>query len=110
MHMGDGDDPVGMLFAASMVRDEMPWFYEIILEMYRAIEAGDTQKAERQINRLHHLREMVMNGPFMEEFGSKDMHMFMMEFPHMIEHVAHRFLENKKETRQRKTLKVDAES
>ena len=51
-----------------------------------------------------------MHGPFMEEFGGKDMHMFMMEFPHIIEHMAHRYLENKTATRQRKKLKIDGEA
>jgi len=109
MHEG-GDDTIGMLLAASMVHDEMPWLYEIILEIYRAVESGDTQEAERQIKRLHRLREKLMRGPLMEEFGSKDMHMFMMEFPHMIEHMAHRCLENKKSTRQRKNPKIDGET
>jgi hypothetical protein len=110
MHMECGDDPIGMLLAASMVRDEMPWLYEIILETYRAIESGDAPEAERQIKRLHRLRETLMHGPFMEDFGGKDMHMFMMEFPHMIDHMAHRYLDNKKATRQRKNPKSDAET
>jgi len=111
MHMGgESDDPVGILFAASMVRDEMPWFYEIALETYRALNSGDTQEAERQMKRLRQLPEMLMRGPFMEEFGSKDMHMFMMEFPHMIDHMGHRYLEKKKATRQRKNPKTDSET
>ena len=112
MHMegGESEDPVGILLAASMVRDEMPWFYEIALETYRALNSGDTQEAERQVKRLHRLPDRLMQGPFMEEFGSKDMHMFMMEFPHMIEHMAHRCLENKKATRQRKNPKSDGET
>jgi hypothetical protein len=112
MHMGgcESDDPIGILFAASMVRDEMPWFYEIALETYRALNSGDTQETERQIKRLHWLREMVIHGPLMENFCSKDMHMFMMEYPHMIEHMAHRCLENKKSTRPRKNPKIDVET
>lgn len=111
MHLGgESDDPIGILFAASMVRDEMPWFYEIALETYRALNSGDTQEAERQLKRLRQFPEMLMHGPFMEEFGSKDMHMFMMEFPHMIDRMAHRYLEKKKATRQRKNPKTDSET
>lgn len=111
VHMGgESDDPVGILIAASMVRDEMPWFYEIALETYRALKSGNTQDAERQIKLLRRLPEMLMRGPFMEEFGSKDMHMFMMEMPHMIVHMAHRYLEKKKASRQRKTAKIENEA
>ncbi len=107
---GESEDPIGILLAASMVRDEMPWFYEIALEIYRALNSGDTQEAERQVKRLRQLPERLMGGPFMEEFGGKDTHMLMMEFPHMIEHMAHRCLENKKSPRQRKNPKIDGET
>jgi hypothetical protein len=111
MHMGgDAADPVGILLAASMARDELPWLYEIALELYRAIKSGDTQAAEREIKRLRHLPEMLMHGPFIEEFVSKELHMMLMELPHMIEHVARRQLEHKKETRQRKSQKPGGES
>jgi hypothetical protein len=108
MHMGgsDADDPIGILLAASMVRDDMPWFYEIALEAYRAINSGDVQAAERAIKRLRHLPEMLMRGPFMEEFGNKDMHMFMMEFPRMFEHVIRRCLDAKKPAPRPRSAKI----
>lgn len=107
MHMSsDPDDPIGILVAASVVRDEMPWFYEIALETYRAIKSGDAQAVEQEIRRLRHLPEMLMRGPFMEEFGSKDMHMFMMEFPRMFEHVIRRCMEAKKPTTRPRSAKT----
>jgi hypothetical protein len=109
MHMqGGSDDPIGILFAASMVRDDMPWFYEIALETYRALQSGDIQDCERHIKRLRQIPEMLMQGPFMEEFGDKENHMFMMEFPHMIDHMAHRYLKNKKGFRKHKDPKLDS--
>ncbi len=97
MHMGvESGDPIGIVLAASMVRDDMPWFYEIAQEGYHAIKAGDVEAAERQIKRLHRMSEFFMRGPFMEEFGSKDMHMFIMEFPRMFEHMLRRCIEPKK--------------
>jgi len=96
MHMvGNSEDPIGLLVAASIVRDEMPWFYEIALEAYRAIKSGDSESAEREIKRLRRIPEMLMHGPFMEEMGSKEMHMFMMEFPLMLDRMAHRYLEKR---------------
>jgi hypothetical protein len=95
MHMGvDSDDPIGLLVAASMVRDEMPWFYEVALEAYRAIKSGDSDSVEREIGRLRRLPDMLMRGPFMEEMG-KDMQMLVMELPRMFNHLTHRYLERK---------------
>ena len=110
MHMaGDPGDPIGILLAASMVRDDMPWFYEIAVEAYHAIKTGDVETAEKEIHRLRRMSEMFMHGPFMEEFGSKEMHMIMMEFPHMFEHMIRRCIENKKSASRRKVLKVPSE-
>lgn len=48
MHMsGEPDDPIGILLVASMVRDDMPWFYEIALEAYRAIKSGERLLIEK---------------------------------------------------------------
>jgi hypothetical protein len=113
MHMGGSDsgDPIAILLAASTVRDEMPWLYEMAREVYQAIKSGDGEAAERQANRLGHLFEMMMRGPFMEEFGgSKDAHVFMMEFPRLMERLVRHSLETKKSSIPRKRLKPDAGS
>jgi hypothetical protein len=102
---GDSGDPISIMLIASMVRDDMPWFYEIAQETYRALNAGEMETAKRQIKRLHQMRDLLMHGPFMEEYGGKNMEMFMMELPHMFEHLVRRCLEDKKpiKTLQRKT-------
>ena len=112
MHMdvGDTDDPIGILMVASMMRDEVPWFYEIAREAYEAIKSGDAEAAERQIKRLRRLSKMLMNGPFMEEMGNKDTHIFMMEFPRMFEHFVHRYIERAKARPRRKRLKLENNS
>jgi hypothetical protein len=109
-HMGvESGDPIGILLAASMVREDMPWFYEIALEAYHAIKAGDTESAEREVKRMNRVTEMIMHGPFMEEFGSKEAHMFIMEFPRMFEHMLHRCIETKKPAARRKGSKPSSE-
>lgn len=87
-------DPVAILMAASMVRDDMPWIYELAMEVYRAVKSEDSQAIEREIKRLHRFSDVMMRGPFMEEFGfgSKESHMFAMEFPRLLEHVLMRSL------------------
>ncbi|HEY3380931.1 MAG TPA: hypothetical protein VGK32_04140 [Vicinamibacterales bacterium] len=108
MHMsGEPGDPVSILMVASLVRDDMPWLYELAMEVYRAVKAGNVEAVEREMQRLRRFSEMMMRGPFMEEFGfgGKESHMFAMEFPQMLEHMLRRTLEMKKEHPRRKPHK-----
>jgi hypothetical protein len=115
MHMGgDSGDPMGILLAASMVREDMPWFYEIVVEAYHAIKAGDTEGAEKEIRRLSRLAEGLMHGPFMdgpfmEEFGGKEGRMVMMELPRIFEHMLRRCVEAKKPPARRRGSKGPVE-
>ena len=95
---GDPGDPVSILMAASIVRDDMPWLYELAMEVYRAAKTGNAESIEREIQRLRRFSELMMRGPFMEEFGirSKEYHMIAMEFPRMLEHTLRRTLEMEK--------------
>jgi len=110
MHMsGEPGDPIGILLVASMVRDDMPWFYEIAQEAYHDIKAGDTEAANREVRRLSHLSEIFMHGPFMEEFRNKEEHMLMIEFPRMFEHMIKRCIEAKKPSARRRGSKTPSE-
>jgi hypothetical protein len=98
MHMsGDPGDPVGILMAASMIRDEAPWLYELAMEAYRAVNSGDPKIIERELMRLSRLSEFPMHRGMMEEFGlgSRESHIFFMEFPRMLQHLLSRTLEEK---------------
>ncbi len=104
MHMsGEPGDPVAILMAASIVRDDLPWLYELAMEVYRAVKGGNADTIERELTRLRRFSEMMMHGPFMEEFGfgGKESHMFAMEFPRMLEHLLRRTLETRKAHRRK---------
>jgi len=114
MHMsGDPGDPVAILMAASVVRDDMPWLYELAMEVYRAVKAENNEAIEREMKRLRRFSRVMMHLPFMEEFGggSKESHMFAMEFPRVLEHILTRTLEMRKarSPRRRKSQKSHAE-
>ncbi len=99
MHMsGDPGDPVAILMAASLVRDDMPWLYELAMEVYRAVKEENSEAIEREMKRLRRFSEMMMHSPFMEEFGfgGKESHMFAVEFPRMLEHMLRRTLDMNK--------------
>lgn len=99
-------DPVVVLMAASLVRDDMPWLYELAMEVYRAAKSGDPEAIELEMKRLHRFSDLMAHGPFMEEFGygGKESYMFAMEFPRMLEHTLHRVLSSKKPTVRRRTV------
>jgi hypothetical protein len=100
VHMsGEPGDPVAILMVASMVRDDMPWLYELAMEVYRAVKAGNAETVEREMQRLRRFSEVMMHGPFIEEFsfGGKESHMIAMEFPRMLERALRRTLDLKKE-------------
>jgi hypothetical protein len=47
LHMsGDPSDPVGILVVASLIRDDLPWLYELAMEVYRAAKDGDVEGIE----------------------------------------------------------------
>jgi hypothetical protein len=109
IHMsGDPGDPVGILMAASLVRDDAPWLYELAMEVYRAVKSGDLEAVEREMARLRRFAEVTMHGPLMEEFGfgSKESNIFFMEFPRMLSHMLSRTLENKKADKSHRNLRV----
>ena len=99
VHMsGVPGDPVTILMAASLVRDDAPWLYELAMEVYRAVKSGNPEAIEREVARLRNFSEFAMRGPFMEEFGlgGKESHIFLMEFPRMLEHMLRRMLDERK--------------
>jgi hypothetical protein len=107
MHMsGEPGDPVAILMAASLVRDELPWLYELAMEVYRAVKGGNDEVIKREMVRLRRFSEIAMRGSFLEElgFGSPDTHMFAMEFPRMLEHMLRRNLEMKTSSPSRESL------
>jgi len=98
MHMsGEPDDPVGILMAASLVRDEIPWLYELAMEVYRTVKDGNIENIENEMRRIHRFADFAMHGPFMEEIGlgSKESQVLIMEFPRMLERSLLRAIEMK---------------
>jgi hypothetical protein len=95
--VGGRDDPTGILVAASFIRDDLPWLYELAMEVYRAVKLGDAEAIEREMTRLRQVVEFAMHGPLMEMLGDReDSFRFAMEFPRLLERSLRRRLEIKK--------------
>lgn len=101
---GEPGDPIGILLLASLVRDDLPWFYEIALEAYHSIRVGDAAAAERELNRIERLSEMMAHGPFLKGLGlgDEEAHMLLREMPRMMHHLIRRSMEGKKPSRRRR--------
>jgi hypothetical protein len=79
------------------------------MEVYRAVRSGDRSAIESEMARLKRFSEFTMRGPFLEEFGmlgGKESHMFLMEFPMMLDHMLSRTLENKEADKSRRPARA----
>ncbi|MFZ5503129.1 MAG: toll/interleukin-1 receptor domain-containing protein [Pseudomonadota bacterium] len=87
------DDPIGILFIASLVKDDFPWLYELGLDAYRAAKSGSGIELKEALRIFRDASEMTFHGPFIKEFSfiSKEKYMMMREFPMVIEHYLHRY-------------------
>lgn len=93
MHMlGEPGDPIAVVMAASFIREDMPWLYELAMEAYRAAKNGDAEAVEREIKKVRRFSEIMTHGPFMDDLGytSKESYLFAMEFPRFLEHALRR--------------------
>jgi hypothetical protein len=109
---GEPGDPVAILMAASLIRDDLPWLYELTMEVYRAAKSGDVESIENELKRLRRFSEFAMPVPMMEEFGfidSKETHMIARDFPRMLERALMRAIEIKKARRRVRRPKADTE-
>ncbi len=86
----DSEDFLNILMATSLIRDELPWFYELGMEAYRACRDDDLESIELQIRRLHRLSDGALHGSLIEQLGSKESRMLSMEFPRMLAHILRR--------------------
>jgi hypothetical protein len=109
LHMsGESGDPVSILLAASFIRDDAPWLYELAMEVYRAVRSKDTIAIRREMKRLQRFSDTVMHGPFMEELGvDKDSFFFYREFPRILENLLDRMIVEKKPISQHRTLRKE---
>lgn len=86
MHMGrrGPNDPVRLLMLASFFREEMPWLYELAMEVYRTTKTGLPEEAARARRDFRREIEFCVHGPMGEEMGlDPEMHhMLMRELEH----------------------------
>ncbi|RLD61559.1 MAG: toll/interleukin-1 receptor domain-containing protein [Bacteroidetes bacterium] len=79
---------VGMLLALSLVKDKMPWLYEIGIETIRKIRSNISMKEKNvALMEFDEMTEMIGHHPIMDEFlmmNSKEDYMMVRELPRML--------------------------
>lgn len=78
-------NPINILIAASYLKDDAPWFYELCEEIYRARQHGRVKEARVAFKRLMQGVESVQRSPWMDEFGPD---------PHLMHMIAHNLERN----------------
>ena len=82
---GKRGDPIGFLMVASMLREDVPWLYELGMEAYRTAKSGLPEDAERTKKQFFRAVELLRHGPFpAEEMGidPRMVHMLTRELEH----------------------------
>jgi hypothetical protein len=62
-------DPIQLLFVASLLRDDAPWFYEVALETYRAIKSGNRAEVRISHKRIMDALDLLLPTQLTEEVG-----------------------------------------
>src|ERR1043166_4535617 len=104
LHMSEmRGDPLAVLMMASMVRDDLPWLYELAMETYRAIKSGRIDDIKHELNRLRKVSNSDRWMMFMDELGPRNKETYMMshDVPRLLEHALERALDEK-QSRSRK--------
>jgi hypothetical protein len=69
----------GWLMFISMFRDDMPWLYEVGLDLYHALKSNDPDEIEAAKASLERVTKISMRGPWGPEMmGPEDEETFMM--------------------------------
>ncbi|MEK6285971.1 MAG: toll/interleukin-1 receptor domain-containing protein [Acidobacteriota bacterium] len=102
-------DPILLLIAASMFREDAPWLYELGIEAYRAAKSGVPEESERTLRRFQRAAELMERGPFAEEMGLdlRGTHMIMRELRHFFPSESTADEESKAKSRRKKEEQED---
>jgi len=89
MHMTGREraDPTALILFASVIRDDAPWLYEMLMDTYREANFGG-RRAAKAYHRLLEFVDMTRHHPIMEELMmSKEMHSFVRELQRFLHEV-----------------------
>jgi hypothetical protein len=78
-HMSKSDEPTFLLTIIGLLREDMPWLYELGLELYRAIQSGSVTQIKKAGEAFHIALDFTARSPFARELHDKESFYFMRE-------------------------------
>lgn len=74
--VGDGPkDPIRILLACSLIRDDIPWLYELGVEAYKTLSLGNEDETRKAYKKFMKALDLIRRGPFIEDM---DRHTYML--------------------------------
>jgi hypothetical protein len=88
----EGEGSLQLLVLAGLIREDMPWLAEILVEAYREIRDGHPDFAEKTLSKFRRLLKNMMHSKIFFDFsgGSKEAMMLIEDMPMILEMVLHR--------------------
>ena len=83
-----------LLIVLSFVREDVPWLYEIGMEVYRAMLTSDRAMVTTAHKQFQATMELMMHGPWSHDLFREDEESFMMSryLPDMIDRLVSEYL------------------
>jgi hypothetical protein len=81
-------DPVQILILASSFRDDAPWFYELAVELYKAIRSGNRIDIADSHRRIRHALKMLSLMPRSHEMR-RDWKTLTISFHELLSRIAY---------------------
>jgi hypothetical protein len=85
---------IAWLMYISVFRDECSWLYELGMEVYEALRAGDDEAARSATSRMQHVAEVTLHGPLEMMMGGRDLHMMCRHLPERIDQLLRRSVQS----------------
>lgn len=87
--MMDSDtDFTALLVVASTFRDDVPWMYELLMDVYRDLKDGSPGRARDAVARLRRSLMTMSRGPWADEvLHPREMEFFSMELPMLLDRI-----------------------
>lgn len=71
-------DPLQLVISASLLKDDVPWLYELALEAYRGVRSGNISEAKRALEQYRKAVEVLREGPYLDMLGMDSKMAYMM--------------------------------
>lgn len=96
MHMTK-DQNIGFLMALSILRNDMPWIYDLGVETLRKIrESKSMKEKEIAVMDFERVLDISIHNPYFEEtmMRNKESYRILRELPHILERALHRMIKS----------------